>query len=271
MDYTKFLNSKNKSKFFHFKINNDYIKNSIQALIDIEKANYLLKNFYRFDFKIDIDEYFTYFLKEKNEFIKDFSNYINTNIKTIQGDKLKLYNNILSLIHNKLDDLLIEFKILKQNLYKKLRKQELFNKMKYDYFNNLDDKGNIDYNNNKKDNNKIKYIDTTIYENKSEMKDYQESNNLINIFMKNANKNYEKTKQILYELSDLLTTVQKKMYEQSKITKNIISNSINSLENIDKGNEHLKKAHEYQKGRGLYVGLLFIILGLFLLLYDATL
>ena len=61
------------------------------------------------------------------------------------------------------------------------------------------------------------------------------------------------------------------MYEQSKITKYIISNSINSIENIDKGNEHLKKAHEYQKGRGLTVGIIFIILGIFLLLYDAIL
>ena len=78
-------------------------------------------------------------------------------------------------------------------------------------------------------------------------------------------------KQILYELSDLMTTVQKKMYEQSKITKFIISNSINSIENIDKGNEHLKKAQEYQKGRGLAVGIIFIILGIFLLLYDAIL
>jgi t-SNARE complex subunit (syntaxin) len=61
------------------------------------------------------------------------------------------------------------------------------------------------------------------------------------------------------------------MYEQSKITKFIISNSINSIENIDKGNEHLKKAQEYQKGRGLAVGIIFIILGIFLLLYDAIL
>jgi len=271
MDYSKFLYSKNKINYFKFKIHNDYIKNSMNILIDIDKANYVLKNYYRFDFKIDIDEYFAYFLKEKNEFIKDFSNYININIKIFNGEQLKAYSNMLSLIRNNLDDLLIEFKLLKQNLYKKLRKQELFNKMKYDYFNNLDDKGNIEYEKNeiKKDN--IKYINTELYENESNMKPFQESNNLINVFMKNSNINYEKTKQILYELSDLMTTVQKKMYEQSKITKNIISNSINSIENIDKGNEHLKKAYEYQKGRGLTVGIIFIILGIFLLLYDAIL
>lgn len=271
MDYSKFLYSKNKINFFKLKINNDYIKNSMNILIDIDKANYVLKNYYRFDFKIDIDEYFAYFLKEKNEFIKEFSNYININIKLFNNEKLKSYNNILSLIKNNLDDLLIEFKILKQNLYKKLRKQELFNKMKYDYFNNLDDKGNIDYEKDKIKKDNIKYINTDLYENENNMKPFQESNNLINVFMKNANKNYEKTKQILYELSDLMTTVQKKMYEQSKITKFIISNSINSIENIDKGNEHLKKAQEYQKGRGLSVGIIFIILGIFLLLYDAIL
>ena len=145
MDYSKFLYSKNKINIFKLKINNDYIKNSMNILIDIDKANYVLKNYYRFDFKIDIDEYFAYFLKEKNEFIKEFSNYININIKLFNNEKLKSYNNILSLIKNNLDDLLIEFKILKQNLYKKLRKQELFNKMKYDFFNNLEDKGNIYY------------------------------------------------------------------------------------------------------------------------------
>ena len=271
MDYSKFLYSKNKINYFKFKIHNEYIKNSMNILIDIDKANYVLKNYYRFDFKIDIDEYFAYFLKEKNEFIKDFSNYININIKIFNNEQLKAYSNILSLIRNNLGDLLIEFKILKQNLYKKLRKQELFNKMKYDYFNNLDDKGNIEYKDNKIKNDNIKYINTELYEKESNMKPFQESNNLINVFMKNANKNYEKTKQILYELSDLMTTVQKKMYEQSKITKYIISNSINSIENIDKGNEHLKKAHEYQKGRGLTVGIIFIILGIFLLLYDAIL
>ena len=210
MDYSKFLYSKNKINYFKFKIHNEYIKNSMNILIDIDKANYVLKNYYRFDFKIDIDEYFAYFLKEKNEFIKDFSNYININIKIFNNEQLKAYSNILSLIRNNLDDLLIEFKILKQNLYKKLRKQELFNKMKYDYFNNLDDKGNIEYKDNKIKNDNIKYINTELYENESNMKPFQESNNLINVFMKNANKNYEKTKQILYELSDLMTTVQKK-------------------------------------------------------------
>ena len=60
MDYSKFLYSKNKINIFKLKISNDYIKNSMNILIDIDKANYVLKNYYRFDFKIDIDEYFAY-------------------------------------------------------------------------------------------------------------------------------------------------------------------------------------------------------------------
>jgi hypothetical protein len=40
------------------------------------------------------------------------------------------------------------------------------------------------------------------------------------------------------------------------------------VENIDKGNKQLVQAHEYQKGRGLFIGMMFIILGLFLIFYD---
>ena len=88
--------------------------------------------------------------------------------------------------------------------------------------------------------------------------------------MNSASKNYEKTKQILYELSDLMTTVQTKIFEQSEMTKTILFNSEVSLTNIEQGNKELVKAQEYQKGRGIMYGLIFILLGLFLILYDYT-
>ena len=65
-----------------------------------------------------------------------------------------------------------------------------------------------------------------------------------------------------------MTIVQKKMHEQGEMTKTILFNSIASLDNIKEGNIHLKKAQEYQKGKGFILGLIFIGLGLFLILYD---
>ena len=52
------------------------------------------------------------------------------------------------------------------------------------------------------------------------------------------------------------------------MTKNILFNSFQSVGNIEQGNKHLTKAKEYQKGRGLTIGLIFIILGLYLILTD---
>lgn len=47
--------------------------------------------------------------------------------------------------------------------------------------------------------------------------------------------------------------------------------SIQSTENISKANKELKISQEYQKGRGLMIGIIFVVLGLFLLYYDYTL
>lgn len=43
------------------------------------------------------------------------------------------------------------------------------------------------------------------------------------------------------------------------------------MENIEEGNKELKKAQEYQKGRGICYGIIFMLLGLFLILYDFAL
>jgi len=47
--------------------------------------------------------------------------------------------------------------------------------------------------------------------------------------------------------------------------------STQSVDNINKANKELKISQEYQKGRGLIIGIIFIMLGLFLLYYDYTL
>ena len=44
--------------------------------------------------------------------------------------------------------------------------------------------------------------------------------------------------------------------------------SSQSVDNIQKANKELIVSQEYQKGRGLTIGIIFIILGIFLLYYD---
>jgi len=44
--------------------------------------------------------------------------------------------------------------------------------------------------------------------------------------------------------------------------------STQSVDNIQKANKELIISQEYQKGRGLMIGLIFLLLGLFLLFYD---
>ena len=48
-----------------------------------------------------------------------------------------------------------------------------------------------------------------------------------------------------------------------------MTNAVSSLENVQSANKELVISQEYQKNRGLIIGLIFIILGLMLLYYDS--
>ena len=286
MDFTKFIKDKNK---FTLIVNNSYIKESIEVLKDIRKAEFILLNNHRFNYKIEIDEYFAYFLKEKNNFIQSFQQNIIAlkNDPQTPEDRITLFKEILSILKSKLDALITNFKIIKQNIYKKAKQQERFNEQKFNFFSEKEEDNigkdtlnnnisNINSNNNInkiKKNSKPKTIIKNILDDfdsfKKDIKNkYKETNNVIEMLMDKEKQNYEKTKKILFDLSSLVTTVQKKMYEQGEMTKNILFNSLKSIDNIEEGNKHLTKAKEYQKGRGFMIGLIFIILGLFLILAD---
>ena len=286
MDFTKFIKDKNK---FTLIVNNSYIKESIEVLKDIRKAEFILLNNHRFNYKIEIDEYFAYFLKEKNNFIQSFQQNIIAlkNDPQTPEDRITLFKEILSILKSKLDALITNFKIIKQNIYKKAKQQERFNEQKFNFFSEKEEDNigkdtlnknisNINSNNNinkTKKNSKPKTIIKNILDDfdsfKKDIKNkYKETNNVIEMLMDKEKQNYEKTKKILFDLSSLVTTVQKKMYEQGEMTKNILFNSLKSIDNIEEGNKHLTKAKEYQKGRGFMIGLIFIILGLFLILAD---
>jgi hypothetical protein len=277
MDYIKFLYGKNKEKnSFKLNITNNYIKESIQTLKDIKKANYILQNHHKFNYKFELDEYFAYFLKEKNSFISSFRQHIliSKSNPEISEDTITIYKEILSILNSNLDNLITNFKMIKQNMYKKAKYQEKFFEKKFNFFaeNGVGDDSKID---SLKDiPNKIKKFvvknlpfDIENVEEKIKEK-YKEASNVVEILMDKEKQNFEKTKKILFDLSSLVTNVQKKLHAQGEMTKNILFNSFKSVENVEQGNKHLKQAKEYQKGRGLIIGIVFIILGLFLLIYD---
>ena len=277
MDYTKFLYGKNKEKnSFKLNITNNYIKESIQTLKDIKKANYILQNHHKFNYKFELDEYFAYFLKEKNSFISSFRQHIliSKSNPEISEDTITIYKEILSILNSNLDNLITNFKMIKQNMYKKAKYQEKFFEKKFNFFaeNGIGDDSKIDSLKNIP--NKIKKFvvknlpfDIENVEEKIKEK-YKEASNVVEILMDKEKQNFEKTKKILFDLSSLVTNVQKKLHAQGEMTKNILFNSFKSVENVEQGNKHLKQAKEYQKGRGLIIGIVFIILGLFLLIYD---
>ena len=277
MDYTKFLYGKNKEKnSFKLNITNNYIKESIQTLKDIKKANYILQNHHKFNYKFELDEYFAYFIKKKNSFISSFRQHIliSKSNPEISEDTITIYKEILSILNSNLDNLITNFKMIKQNMYKKAKYQEKYFEKKFNFFaeNGIGDDSKID---SLKDiPNKIKKFvvknlpfDIENVEEKIKEK-YKEASNVVEILMDKEKQNFEKTKKILFDLSSLVTNVQKKLHAQGEMTKNILFNSFKSVENVEQGNKHLKQAKEYQKGRGLIIGIVFIILGLFLLIYD---
>ena len=277
MDYTKFLYGKSKEKnSFKLNITNNYIKESIQTLKDIKKANYILQNHHKFNYKFELDEYFAYFLKEKNSFISSFRQHIliSKSNPEISEDTITIYKEILSILNSNLDNLITNFKMIKQNMYKKAKYQEKYFEKKFNFFaeNGIGDDSKIDSLKNIP--NKIKKFvvknlpfDIENVEEKIKEK-YKEASNVVEILMDKEKQNFEKTKKILFDLSSLVTNVQKKLHAQGEMTKNILFNSFKSVENVEQGNKHLKQAKEYQKGRGLIIGIVFIILGLFLLIYD---
>ena len=277
MDYTKFLYGKNKEKnSFKLNLTNNYIKESIQTLKDIKKANYILQNHHKFNYKFELDEYFAYFLKEKNGFISSFRQHIliSKSNPDISEDTLTIYKEILSILNSNLDNLITNFKMIKQNMYKKAKYQEKFFEKKFNFFADKETEDTVQIKSLKDVPNKIKKFvvknlpfDIENVEDKIKNK-YKEASNVVEILMDKEKQNFEKTKKILFDLSSLVTSVQKKLHAQGEMTKNILFNSFKSVENVEQGNKHLKQAKEYQKGRGLIIGIVFIILGLFLLIYD---
>lgn len=77
MNFTNYLkgNRPEKNKF-SLDIKDEKIQMSINILKDIKKTTYIIKNYNKLYNKFDLDEYFAYFLQDKNSFITEFKDYI---------------------------------------------------------------------------------------------------------------------------------------------------------------------------------------------------
>ena len=85
MNYTKFLKgfSKKQNKF---KLENkdEKIEISMNIFKDIKKTSYIVKNYNKIENKFNLDEFFTFFLQDKNSFINGFKIYIeNSDTKNV--------------------------------------------------------------------------------------------------------------------------------------------------------------------------------------------
>jgi hypothetical protein len=171
-----------------------------------------------------------------------------------------------------MDELLKDFKNLKQKLLKKLSKKENFLSMKNDYFKNYSHNENTNMSmsmnmsmnpssysiitdkltsvssmlpisnpfrvggsnltvDTKKNNShlpkKITHARAAINQAPivippEEIDRYKESFNVISMFKESESKDLEKTKTIIFELSELMNVCQKKMFEQSEMTQESI-------------------------------------------------
>jgi hypothetical protein len=274
MNYTKFLSnlksfkkSENKSsKSYNLLSTDEKIKISSEILKDIQKTKILLQNYIRIDFKFDIDEYMAYFLKDKNEFINEFKEYLEAGVATDKnGNPYRLslmekknYLAILEILKSEIDVVLRDFKNLKQKMLKKMNKKENFWKLKENFIKSYKESdgdkqtpyvvssvsnilqsniskftGQIKPEEKKSENKitKISYKESNIpivpMENFSNSSTSDESTNMyrdsaatLSYFKESETKDYEKTKTILFELSDLMTNFSAKVLEHQNITQN---------------------------------------------------
>ena len=63
MDYTKLLRKNSNINGFKLNIVNPLVKNAMDSLSEIEKSKFFLQNYTKFDYKVDIEEYFSFFSK----------------------------------------------------------------------------------------------------------------------------------------------------------------------------------------------------------------
>lgn len=84
MNYTKFLKGHSKKNIFQLSHKDEKIEMSQNIFKDIKKTSYIVKNYNKLENKFDLDEFFTFFLQDKNSFINGFKIFIeNSDTKNV--------------------------------------------------------------------------------------------------------------------------------------------------------------------------------------------
>jgi hypothetical protein len=249
MNYCKLLKNKNKFKFVQ---TDDKMIISTDILKEIQKTKILIQNFYRINMKIDIDEYIANFLKDKNQFITEFKQFLEKEGGKLNYFERNKYIAVLEILKSNIDEVLRNFKTFKAKLYKIMNKKENFIKQKEKFIKNYKENENknfsistitskfqIDLNklnflseetktNVKKPkeplNNNQYNLDNQINLNEDDNK-FKDSLEVISLFKESESKDLEKTRQTIFELSDMMTNFSTKVLEQQHLTQNSKNNS----------------------------------------------
>ena len=77
MNYTRYLKGSSiKQNIFKLDNKDENIEMSMNIFRDIRKTIYIIKNYNKVENKFDLDEFFTFFLQDKNSFINGFKIFI---------------------------------------------------------------------------------------------------------------------------------------------------------------------------------------------------
>jgi hypothetical protein len=140
------------------------------------------------------------------------------------------YLTILEILKSGIDDILKDYKNLKQKMLRKMKKKETFYKTKEEFIIRASIGVGVvpPVPGNKRPEVVINAPKQSIVpvENITPVNDdlvgYRESPQVIHIFKENESKNLERTKQTLFELSDLMTNFSTKVQQHHEITQNSI-------------------------------------------------
>ncbi len=188
------------------------------------------------------------------------------------------YSNILSIINGRINKILSDYKFIKQKLLTKLSKKEKFYRIKDSFCKVKSSRNELISRGDKSspsrltksslENQIVFQPNLTLNEGKETDKKYCEPESVISTFKRQETDSLSDTKKMIFELSDLMTNFSSKVQEHQEVTNIIFSDSKSALQNIKDGNKELGISLENQKNRGLYIGMMFILLGLFLIFYD---
>ena len=78
----------------------------------------------------------------------------------------------------------------------------------------------------------------------------------------------EETEAMLAEISEVMTRFASKVDEQEELIDMIVIHHEDATLNVEEAGRQLEQAHEYQKGSGIMLAVVYLVMGVLLLLFD---